>query len=132
MRRSLPIKTSPLIYYANQWTGFYMIGTSVMKEVTILIKKIIIDVWHSRSTLKLLKTLLKKSSRWFIRFLKLYSNFAEQIVWKNLLHLQKQSPNSNKRHQHGCFFFVTLDKILKTPILKHLTRNQNSIETWEY
>ena len=27
------IETSPLIYRANQWTGFYMIGTSVMKEL---------------------------------------------------------------------------------------------------
>ena len=26
------IETSPLIRNANQWTGFYMIGTSVMKE----------------------------------------------------------------------------------------------------
>ena len=27
------IETSPLIYSANQWTGFYMIGTSFMKEL---------------------------------------------------------------------------------------------------
>ena len=27
------IETSPLIYCANQWTGFYMIGTSIMKEL---------------------------------------------------------------------------------------------------
>ena len=27
------IETSPLIYPANQWTGFYMIKTSVMKEL---------------------------------------------------------------------------------------------------
>ena len=27
------IETSPLIYRANQWTGFYMIGNSVMKEL---------------------------------------------------------------------------------------------------
>ena len=26
------IETSPLIYRANQWTGFYIIGTSVMKS----------------------------------------------------------------------------------------------------
>ena len=29
------IETSPLIYGANQWTGFYMIGTSVMKELML-------------------------------------------------------------------------------------------------
>ena len=27
------IETSPSIYRANQWTGFYMIGVSVMKEL---------------------------------------------------------------------------------------------------
>ena len=27
------IETSPLIYFSNQWTGFYMIATSVMKEL---------------------------------------------------------------------------------------------------
>ena len=27
------IETSPLICRANQWTGFYMIWTSVMKEL---------------------------------------------------------------------------------------------------
>ena len=29
------IKTSPLICRANQWIGFYMIGTSVMKELNM-------------------------------------------------------------------------------------------------
>ena len=27
------METSPLICRANQWTGFYMIGASVMKEL---------------------------------------------------------------------------------------------------
>ena len=27
------IETTPLICYVNQWTGFYMIGTSAMKEL---------------------------------------------------------------------------------------------------
>ena len=30
------IETSPLICRANEWTGFYMIGTSVMKELITL------------------------------------------------------------------------------------------------
>ena len=30
---SLSIKTCPMICCANQWTGFYMIGTIVMKEL---------------------------------------------------------------------------------------------------
>ena len=29
------IETSPLIFAANQWTCFYMIGTSVVKELKI-------------------------------------------------------------------------------------------------
>ena len=29
------MKTSPLIYSENQWTDFYMIGTSVMKELIV-------------------------------------------------------------------------------------------------
>ena len=28
-------ETSPLIFSANQWTGFYMIETSVMKELRV-------------------------------------------------------------------------------------------------
>ena len=31
------IETSPLTCKANQWTGFYMIGTSVMKELKLKI-----------------------------------------------------------------------------------------------
>ena len=30
---SYHIETSPLVCSANQWTSFYMIGTSVMKEL---------------------------------------------------------------------------------------------------
>ena len=30
------VETSPLIYSANQWTRFYMITASVMKELTSL------------------------------------------------------------------------------------------------
>ena len=30
------IETSPLICSANQWTGFYMIETYVMKELKLL------------------------------------------------------------------------------------------------
>ena len=29
-------ETSPLIYFANQWTGFYMIDASIMKELNLL------------------------------------------------------------------------------------------------
>ena len=33
--RSYHIGTSPLIWRANQWTVFYMIGTSIMKELIL-------------------------------------------------------------------------------------------------
>ena len=33
------IDTSPLICSANQWTGFYMITASIMKELKILISR---------------------------------------------------------------------------------------------
>ena len=31
------IETSPLICFVNQWTGFYMITTSVMKELILIL-----------------------------------------------------------------------------------------------
>ena len=34
--RPYHIKTSPLIYSAKKWTGFYMIGTFVMKELIFI------------------------------------------------------------------------------------------------
>ena len=37
------IETSPLIYFANQCTGFYMIGTSAMKE--LIPKKVFQKAW---------------------------------------------------------------------------------------
>ena len=35
LRRSLSYKSSPLICSVNQWTGFYRIGTSFMKELNL-------------------------------------------------------------------------------------------------
>ena len=32
----LNVETSPLVYRANQWTGFYMAGTSNMKKLMML------------------------------------------------------------------------------------------------
>ena len=29
------METSPLVCFASQWTGFYMMGTSVMKQLKI-------------------------------------------------------------------------------------------------
>ena len=34
MTEAVHIETSPLIYRANQWTGFYMVPASVMKELS--------------------------------------------------------------------------------------------------
>ena len=33
------IESSSLIYSANQWTGFYMIGTSFIKELNTLLQE---------------------------------------------------------------------------------------------
>ena len=32
------IETSPLICFANQWTGFYMISASVVKELMVFLE----------------------------------------------------------------------------------------------
>ena len=42
----VPIETSPLICKANQCAGFYVIGTSVMRQLTIFIKSSIVNVWQ--------------------------------------------------------------------------------------
>ena len=34
------METIPLVYFASQWTGFYMMGTSVMKQLKIAVLKI--------------------------------------------------------------------------------------------
>ena len=34
------VETSPLSCSANQWTGFYMIGTSIMTELSIYLEKL--------------------------------------------------------------------------------------------
>ena len=41
------IETSPLVCRANQWTDFYMIGTSIMKELYTVAKHSILDVCGS-------------------------------------------------------------------------------------
>ena len=38
---SYHIETSPLICRANEWTGFYMIGTSAMKELRDTVNRLI-------------------------------------------------------------------------------------------
>ena len=43
-QRLLSIETSQLIWRANQWAGFYMIGTSVMKELMVLKSKILMFI----------------------------------------------------------------------------------------
>ena len=49
-----PIKTSPLICRANQWTGFYMIRTSVMKDLR---KKYKLAIFDKVASLRLQKRL---------------------------------------------------------------------------
>ena len=50
------IKTSPFICRANQWTGFYVIGTSVMKELNYVQRNILMARCYLMS-----RTLVKKS-----------------------------------------------------------------------
>ena len=37
------METSTMICRANQWTGFYMIGASVMKELNFGLRRLMID-----------------------------------------------------------------------------------------
>ena len=39
-RSSYHIETSALVSSGNQWTGFYMVGTSVMNELKIKVLKV--------------------------------------------------------------------------------------------
>ena len=40
------IESSPLICYASQWTGFNMLGTSVMKELNLFLLEIVKFLKH--------------------------------------------------------------------------------------
>ena len=53
-RSNYRIETSPLIWSANQWTGFYMIRTSIMKELR---KKYKLAIFDKVASLRLQKTL---------------------------------------------------------------------------
>ena len=41
------IETSPLTCSENQWTGFYIIGSSVMKEFEQITLKILVEVGNA-------------------------------------------------------------------------------------
>ena len=45
------IETGPLICNPNQWTGFYMVGTSVVKELLKLKKFILLKILYLASFL---------------------------------------------------------------------------------
>ena len=47
--RRYHIKTSPLIYGANQWTGFYMIMAFVMKELNIFLANVTRQITNDRN-----------------------------------------------------------------------------------
>ena len=47
MRGPYHIETSPLICSANQWTGFYMIRTSVIKIFNSIVKCLSLILWVS-------------------------------------------------------------------------------------
>ena len=62
---SYRIETSPLICRANQWTGYYMIGTSVMKE---LIWNILLIPWKPGKKVIYVIALIKNNATNFVNF----------------------------------------------------------------
>ena len=62
------IETSPLIYSANQWTGFYMITVSIMKE---LMKKLCITETELRKSVD-----YKKSVYFFASILNIFQSLS--------------------------------------------------------
>ena len=77
-------ETSPLICRANQWTGFYMMGTSVMKELMttflrrenfftlldwrfVVLEQALIFVWKNCSLIVEIKTSQNDLSNAFVR-----------------------------------------------------------------
>ena len=73
------VETSPLIYRANQWTGFYMTESSVMKELIIFFSYVSVSVLWSWHCTHKVWGLLK------LRFLKKFRNclFRRVINYKN-------------------------------------------------
>ena len=40
------IETSPLIWRVNQWTGFYIVGASVMKDLSVTETVVLFESYH--------------------------------------------------------------------------------------
>ena len=64
------METSPLICRANQWTGFYMITASVMKELThrAILSILAVFIFNFKQLLTCLATILAKNG--ILRFTK--------------------------------------------------------------
>ena len=58
------METVTLICRANQWSGFYMIGTSVMKEI---IKKQIKSITQENRYLQMASQCLKRYDKTYLR-----------------------------------------------------------------
>ena len=72
------IDTSPLIYSANQWTDFYMIGTSIMKELAVKVIFIKSPTWMFDKVLSTPLKVFKYGSYFKITFVRMES-FSEFI-----------------------------------------------------
>ena len=115
-------ETSPLIWRANQWTGFYMIRTPVMEELKI-------NTWlwpplNCESRQILGNNLPQKQPPEVFckkRVLKNFANFPGkhlQSLFNKVTGL-KACISIKKRLQHRCFF-AKFAKFSKTPILKNM------------
>ena len=106
------IEISPLICSANQWTAFYMIGTFVMKELTIFKKSFIMDV---RQSSKYASGLLKDDQCW--------RNFVVNIVfllW--IFECCAYTVSSSWKTWSPIYYYLTpKNRFLAAP---HLTLNQ--------
>ena len=86
------METSPLICSSNQWTGFYMIGPSVMKELkincnTILEKNILAIKKEYGSGLKCTRTLFRNALTSSSVIKTLFDDILQiQVVLKDLNH----------------------------------------------
>ena len=78
------IETSPLICSANQWTGFYMMAASVMKESTMFTFHI--SIFHFSVAFQLLDSIWNATLRNPFYVLLFYYNYltskGKKRVWK--------------------------------------------------
>ena len=104
------METSPLICSANQWTGFCMIGTAVMKELTLSGETVLHVAPHSKP-LDVFQDIQELQS-----FLQKYLLASKSIISTSALPLDKANMTVNNK---GFIYLLTrsnLDHILRENI----------------